>query len=931
MGWVRGLLSGIASLAGVLVSSGAWAGGAVQSDDGMWSLREATAEAQRSEPWVRPLFFQGAALDVGVLEAVLADAPLEFTPEAMADPGVIQLPMPDGTFQRFEFWLSPVMEPELAARFPEIRTYAGQGIDDPTATLRFDLTPQGFHAQILSAEGSFYIDPYSRGDVGFYAVYDKLDLRERAFDDWTCVVSKPLSMNAPLEMRGARAALRSGTFLQTYRTAVATTIEYTNFHGGTQALGLAAVTTAINRVTGIYERELAIRLQLIANNNTIIFTNSTGDSYSNSNGPAMLSQNQSVLDTNIGNANYDVGHVFSTGGGGIASLGVVCRAGLKAQGVTGLPSPTGDAFYVDYVAHEMGHQFGANHSFNSGVCAANRNGATAFEPGSGSTIMSYAGICGSDDLQVRAAPQASADGYFVNISFDEILSYSTGASGGCPANTGNGNTVPLIDAGPNFTIPASTPFILTPTSFSDANGDSLTFCWEQRNIVTPAAQTNVGGVFPDVGNNPIIRSWPPSTSASRIIPRVQNLVANTFAKGEALPTTNRTLRFSCTVRDNRAGGGGVNTDTMDVAVTTSAGPFTVTAPNTAVSLSGSTTVTWNVANTNLAPVSCASVTIELSTDGGNTFPTVLLASTPNDGSEAVTLPAVATTQARIRVRALGNIFFDISNANFTIAPPAAPGAFSLTSPLNGASGVGLTPTLLWGSSATATSYAVVIDDEPSLTAPFVYQTSTGSTSAIVPAATLTNLTTYYWRVTASNASGSTVGTPTVSSFVTAPPPPPGAFVLLSPANNAVNVSDGPTLSWGASVGASSYTVVVDNEPSFTPPVAFQTVTGGTSVGLAAGTLLDGMTYYWTVTANNSGGSTFGTPNPSQFVTAPPPFCAGDADGDGDRDFGDIGAVLASFGAVYVPGSAGYGDANNDGFVDFADISAVLANWQQACP
>ncbi|MBL8745051.1 MAG: hypothetical protein JNK58_01705 [Phycisphaerae bacterium] len=916
---------GVGALTLVLASSSVLAG--PRSEDGMWEIADEVPMSQlRAVPWVRPNYFVGVNFDAEVFEAVLADAPMEFTDRAWEAPVIMQLPMPDGTFQTFEVWESPVMHPDLAAQVPGVKTWAGQGIDDPTATLRMDITPMGFHSQVLSAGGSFYIDPFTKGDTTFYAVYERNDLRERGLDGWNCLGAERPSGLPMLQRRGATGVDRttSGTFLQTYRTAVAATGEYTAFFGGTAAAGQAGIVTAINRVTGVYEREIAVRLTLVANNINIVYTNAATDPYTNSNGVTMLTENQNNITAVIGSANYDIGHVFSTGGGGVASLGVVCVNSSKARGVTGLTSPQGDAFYIDYVAHEMGHQFGANHSFNglNGSCAGgNRSAGSAYEPGSGSTIMAYAGICGVDDLQ------SNSNDYFIHKSIDDIVAFTTGATGGCPANVANGNTIPTVNAGPDYTIPANTPFMLVGTG-GDADGDSITYCWEERDL--GPAQGASGGIFVDNGSSPFIRSFLPTTDPVRIIPRVPNLLANTFIKGERLPVTNRNVNFRLTVRDNRAGGGGIATDDMVVTSTTSAGPFAVTAPNGGGTLSGSTTVTWNVTNTNIAPVNCANVMIELSTDGGNTWPTVLLASTPNDGSEMVTLPAITTSSARVRVRAVGNIFFDISNSNFSITPPAgAPGAFSLTSPANGATGVSLTPTLTWGSASSATSYEVTIDTDPSFTPPFVYQNNTASTSQLVPGATLSNSTLYYWRVIASNGSGSTNGSPNPASFTTAPPPAPGAFSLTSPANGATNQSVTPTLVWTAAPGASSYQVTIDTDAGFARPNTFQTVTGFTSVVVPAATLSEGTQYFWRVVASNAGGSTNGSPNPSTFTTVPPP-CVGDADGDGDRDFSDITSVLANFGAVYLPSLIGAGDADHNGVVDFSDITSVLANFGSPC-
>lgn len=634
---------------------------------GLWT--DVAASSIGTPPRLDPLPVQlrTLRLDLDALLALLAQSPLERSPEAANANVVLHLPLPDGAFGRFRIVESPVMAPALATKFPQIKTYAGQGLDDPTATVRLDWTPHGFHAMILSANGAVFIDPYSRGDVLHYLSYFKRDARRGSVappNDPDVIDNSGVGDRiAALVAQGAVAP--SGTELRTYRTVVAATGEYTQFHGGTVPDGMAAIVTAMNRVDGVYERDVAVRMVLVANNELVVYTNGATDPYTNNNGVTMLGENQANLDMVIGDANYDVGHVFSTGGGGVAFLGVPCVTGDKAGGVTGLSSPIGDPFYIDYVAHEMGHQFGGNHTFNgtSGSCSGQRNPSTAYEPGSGTTIMAYAGICGSQDIQEHS------DDHFHVASFDEIAAYTTLDHGNdCPDITATGNDAPLPDAGTDgFTIPLSTPFSLIGSAI-DPNGDPMTYNWEQFDL-GPAGHPNA-----PVGNAPLFRSFPSQTIPERTFPQLSDIVNNTQTIGEILPYYERSMTFRLTVRDNRAGGGGVDHDELSFDVTDEAGPFLVTGPNTAVTWTGNTqeTVTWDVANTDNAPVSASTVNVRLSTDGGFTYPITLATGTANDGTEMITVPNLSAMTARVKVEAAGNVFFDISNADFTISPGAGP-------------------------------------------------------------------------------------------------------------------------------------------------------------------------------------------------------------------------------------------------------------------
>lgn len=678
----------------------------------------------------------------GVLENQLAQAPTEGAQDRL----LLSLPMPDGTTEWFRVEHAPIMEAELAARFPEIRTYRGQGVDDPTATLRCDLTPAGFHAQVLRAEGAVYIDPVFQGEDLLHQSYFKRDLLlEPEEEPFVCHVQDaegdhehhdtdlpPLSApNAP-----------SGSTLRTYRLALAGTGEYTtkvcqpNPPG--VACGLAAMVTSMNRVNGVYEREVAILMVLVANNDLLVYTDPAKDPYTNNNGSAMLGENQATIDAVIGSANYDIGHVFSTGGGGVAYVGVPCRSGWKAQGVTGRANPVGDPFDIDYVAHEMGHQWGAHHTFNgtTSSCAGNRSATSAYEPGSGSTIMAYAGICGTEDLQPNSDP------YFHSRSFDQIITYSTTGSGDpCAQKTPTGNSAPSVNAGPSYTIPMQTPFALTGSA-TDPQGDPLTFNWEEYDLGTASPPQGDAAAA-----RPIFRSFNATTSPTRVFPKLSDVLAGTQTFGEWMSQRTRTMTFRLTARDNRAGGGGVNYASTTVSVTATAGPFSVTQPASGTTWSGgaSATVTWNVASTNLSPVNCSTVDILLSTDGGLTFPITLVAETPNDGTQAITVPALATSQARVKVACRNNVFFAISRPNFSITC-TAPTSFSLTSPANGGSFSGNLFTLQWGASTGAAEYEVYLG---TATDPPLFQT-TAATSLTTP---LPPGQTYHWRVVARNGCG----------------------------------------------------------------------------------------------------------------------------------------------------------------------------------
>lgn len=912
------LSSGLALAAVPAVAAPAATAAAVtQSSASFWQdvgSRLSARSASNARAVLQPTKFRAAMLDKAGITAFAATAPLERSAGAAVSPLVISLPHPDGGFQRFALVESPIMEEGLAAKFPEIKTYAGKGLDDPRATLRMDITPLGLHASVRSPNGAWYVDPYYHLDDSVYASYFARNLPNPR----TALVEPAESIAAQLslsrsfyhaadtvEVRGAgfgagatvtvtvRAEGGSGTGqtlqvtadaegvisatfpadpgrgqggyevtaqagetaattayhvvddalapaaavapqLRVYRLALLTDPSYATYFGGTAANVLAAKVTLINRVTQVYEDETSIRLLLINDSDKLNLD--TAAKMTGTNGPCggaacfttaqaascgggTLTRNRQVIGLLVGASAFDIGHIgLGLNGGGIASLGVV-GGGSKAQGCTGIPTPVGDFYAVDYVAHEMGHQFSGNHTFNgtiSNCSTGNRNAGTSVEPGSGSSIMAYAGICGTDNLQPHSDP------YWSQRSFDEIVAYTSTAESNIPevqmgvltgytANglqfqfkyngtlsaaitrgtnftasgikgaieglpgwpaaatvtassitdnaftltfaaaagdvpnlelvpvsagvTGyvgeiakgglttrggfqklaTGNNAPSVTAPATYTIPVRTPFALTGAA-TDPDGDTVTYLWEQNDRGATGTSAGTGLITQPKLNGPLFRQFGTravvsntdtlqygspgenavTTNPTRVFPDMTQILANnTNAEtgncslvnasaptaseidcfSEFLPTaayvgasgvnaSPASLNFRLTARDGR---GGVNSANTQLILSANAGPFLVTAPNTAVTLdSGKQTVTWAVANTNVAPVNTANVKISLSTDSGLTFPTVLAASVPNTGSALVTLPAVATSKARVKVEALDNVFFDVSNADFTV-------------------------------------------------------------------------------------------------------------------------------------------------------------------------------------------------------------------------------------------------------------------------
>ena len=777
------------------------------------------------------------SLDIDVLKTQLLQAPLDNS--GIKSNVELEFPNPDGGFEKYSFYESPIMEKGLADQFPDIKTYSAIGIDNPTAKMRVSFTQFGLHAMIIAGDlSTVYIDTYTK-DLNNFIVYRKSDITStRLFE---CFFDNANSKKTEETLKNSLPQQRlSDGFFRIYRLAVACTGEYATFHGGTIAGAQAAIVVTVNRINLVYERDFSVKFSLVANNTSILYTDAATDPFNNTDANVLINQSQSQITATIGSGNFDIGHTVSTGGGGLAGLGVICVDSQKASGITGSGAPVGDPFDIDYVAHELGHQFGCNHTFNN-FCGGNRNNGTAVEPGSGSTVMAYAGICAPN-------VQSLSNDYFSFISIQEAQAVILGTS--CPIKSVNGNFAPIVEAGLDYTIPNGTAYILRGAA-TDANSDALTYCWEQNNSeVSTQAPISTSIVGPNY------RSNVPSTSPNRYMPNLTSVIANNLAPTwEVTPTVARTMKFALTVRDNRSPNGG-QTGRDDMIVTTAAvGPFLVNSPNTAVSWVAGTnqTVTWAVAGTTINNINAAFVDILLSNDGGNTYPIVLASKVPNDGSETITVPNNVGATKRIMVRGYKHIFYDISNTNFSITAPVS----SFTIAFSGVEeqqnksacqGNNITYNIsyvaLGGFTGTTTLSASGLPT--GATASFVPATISANGNVVMTISTATTSPAGNYNIIVTGTSGASIKTaPFYLELISNTFP---AMVLSAPANNATNQATILSLSWDANANADSYDVQVATNSTFTTIISSGTVSTTTYplTGLSTNT-----NYFWRVLPKNS--------------------------------------------------------------------------------
>jgi subtilisin-like proprotein convertase family protein len=816
-----------------------------------------TASAHNSDAKVRrnsmPEKAEYYELDLNQLKNALQGAPIrgQFTGQSNV---VISFPTAYGTFEKFRVMESPIMHPGLEAKFPMIKTYAAQGVDDPTSTMRFSITQFGLHSMVLSGKHSAnYVDPYTT-DLRTYIVYDKQSLgaNPQAFE---CLTSQDVELPSIKNAVASSLLNTDDQKLRKYRLAQSCNAEYGNIFAGTGTLAQqkaniqAQMVITINRVNGVYERDLAITMEFVPNNDLIIYCGSTSaDPWSGE----FNTKTAQTIDAAIGLANYDIGHNFNTSGGGNAGcIGCVCQGSAgsqagthKGRGMTGSANPTGDPFDIDYVAHEMGHQYGGYHVMNT--CSRSGSGSTEVEPASGSSVMGYAGICSSNI-------QAHSDDDFNYVNVRDISANVQTGNSTCGQITVLTNNPPTANAGSDYTIPKSTAYVLEGTG-SDPDGNaSLTYNWSQND---PTQSPGNAAPLPTYAVGPLYRSISPTISPNRWMPALATVLANTLASTwEVTPSVARVMNFSFIVRDNDVNGGQTASDLMKVTVDGASGPFVVTSQNTATTWNSGATenITWNVANTTAAPVSAANVNIYLSTDGGYTYPITLASNVPNNGSATITVPVVTTTQARIMVRGAGNIFYDVNNINFTIQASEFVmnynAASSSACPPNDAVYTFTYNTFLGFNETTTFSASGLPAGATAIFSPA--SASTNSTVVTMTVTGLTSAMTGSYNVSAVGTASTVTKTNTLVLNVLSPNP--NSTTLSSPANGATGVSATGNLTWAAVTGPGiTYQVEIATDAGFTNIVDNASNIPTNSYSSPA--LLSATTYYWRVKATNACGA-----------------------------------------------------------------------------
>ncbi|MFK8058208.1 MAG: reprolysin-like metallopeptidase [Saprospiraceae bacterium] len=811
----------------------------------------------KPERIITPNSYKTLRLDATALQRILTSAPSEESiGNKASDP--FEVLLPSGKTEAFHVVEYSMMEPALAAQFPNIKTYHGYGVDDPSRKIRLDWTSQGVNAMLQLSEGLAFIKPYAKGDTENYLTYYERDLPADT-EPFDCTA---LGDTEAEPVQGKDLARAGDCQLRTYRLAVATTAEYSTVVLGASTAGTAAdemivmnhVVTSINQINGFYERDITTRWILIDNLTDIFYFDGASDPYTNGTSTTMLGENISNLGVVIGNENFDLGHVLGSSGGtgGVAGVNVLC-GNSKARGVTqsssnGINTPR----FLKVWSHEMGHQCGAGHTQNEDC---QRSSASAMEPGAGTTIMSY--VTSNCANQIQNVP----DYYFHSISVQQMSARMLSTD--CATIIASANTAPTVSAGMDQTVPSSTPLRLNADA-SDPDNDPMTFTWEQfdNDVATaiPPQPTNTLG--------PNFRSLPPRLRSDRFLPNLAAVIDGTTPRWEVIPSVAREMEFRVTARDNSTNSISCTAEDNIVITTVAGGPFEVITASSAGTIwfEGETqTVSWDVAGTDAAPVSCANVDILLSYDGGETFPATLATGVANTGSASVTVPTGITTTARLIVSCSDNIFYNVSESDFEIKIATGP-TFTLTLP-------NPTATICPGEIAEfpiATSSIAGFTGDITLevanlpgasAAAFGTQIVAAGTGTTVSISNTAGLAGGDYTLTVTGANGAVVRN---SNLVLTVLEPAGTATLATPLDEALDVPLSPVLSWALKPNATSYDVQVSTNRSFTNIFVDKTVMSN-SISMPSA-LREITTYYWRVRATTLCGVTPFTSRRS-FTTA----------------------------------------------------------------
>ncbi len=655
-----------------------------RSPDGVWVEVDRAALGEVRQPL--PTEFRAYRLNLEALKKILAAAPRE---GRGGDPATIFVPLPDGTYTQVAVEESPVLGPDLAAQYPTLKTFTFDGVEDTKISGRMTLAGDSFQAilrppddfaritPLTTTEGTFHLSFLNKNRTdGANDFRNHDDPRDPHHDDPPAIASVPgVAAASPdksdkvVSVQGGGSvgiqALQTGSTLRVFRMAASTTGEYYQAMAGPNGVTdvVAAIVAEVNNANLGFETEFAVRMQL---DWAVLYSNPATDPFTTINPNSMppitvcntRDENVDAISDVLDPSNYDVGFAFSQGGGNGCAWYVICT-GTKEQGAGLFDTSLAPGSSTGLILHEMAHQLGAKHTFssNTGSCGnlGEFNQPSAFEPGSGSTISSYFNACSPNNVDTSLV---GAGFYFHAHTFEEVISNITSGSGTCGASVATGNTPPAVDAGSDYTIPRGTPFELTGSG-SDPDGDGLLFTWEQYDVASGPRNINT-----DPGDGPLFRSVPPTADGDvRVFPNMTDILSNTVQNGEFLPVTDRTMTFRLTARDNRAGGGGISSD--DAVLTVSGNPFFITNPNGGEVIGEGCTIptTWTVGGGSVANL----VDLGFSDDGGNSFDP-LFGPTANDGAASPIAPCTATNQARLKASGVGNVFFDVSNNNFSIVP-----------------------------------------------------------------------------------------------------------------------------------------------------------------------------------------------------------------------------------------------------------------------